>query len=139
MDPDELMKRTQTDVLRSVGWGEGPPKTDTCRVPGRPLWPRGASAGANERTACRAKPVAGGRSKMNTVEAKSDATISRMKRLAQSGHVRSDQQVGLVTGGGGRRKPTVASIDAARRNLRGASRPRCSGHSAIRNPQSATE
>ncbi|MDH4264125.1 MAG: four helix bundle protein [Deltaproteobacteria bacterium] len=85
MGQRDLKQRTKLFALEVITFVEELPKRRTVEILGRQLLRSGTSAGANYRSACRARSAADFIAKMGIVEEEIDESIYWMELLVESG------------------------------------------------------
>jgi four helix bundle protein len=114
MNAGVLRNRTKqfaVEIIRFVG---ALPNTRTCSVIGNQLLRAGTSVGANYRSTCRAKSIAGFIAKMKVVEEECDESLYWLELLVEAGEVSAESASPLVREAGQILSMTVASIRTAR-------------------------
>ena len=112
----DLKQRTKVFALAVIGFVELLPKRRTAEILGRQLLRSGTSAGANYRSACRARSVADFIAKMTIVEEEINESIYWMELLLESGIVQSKDTEALMKEANELLAIIVASIKTARKN-----------------------
>jgi four helix bundle protein len=110
----DLKNRTKKFALEIIKVAETLPKGRTAEVLARQLLRAGTSAGANYRSACRARSIADSISKMGIVEEELDETIYWMELLVESGILKFTTIEFLVKEADELLSITVASINTAK-------------------------
>jgi len=116
MGQKNLKQRTKLFALAVINFVELLPKRRTAEVLGRQLLRSGTSAGANYRSACRARSAADFISKMTIVEEEIDESIYWMELLLESGIIQLRDIEALMKEANELLAITVASIKTARKN-----------------------
>ncbi len=116
--PGGLKNRTKKFALEIIKVAETLPKNRIAEVLARQLLRAGTSAGANYRSACRARSIADFISKMGIVEEELDETIYWMELLVESGIFKPTTVEFLVKKANELLSITVASIKTAKRRTR---------------------
>jgi len=116
MDKSELKRRTKAFAVRIVRLFETLPKKGAGIVLGRQLLRSGTSAGANYRSACRAKSAADFIAKMGTVEEEIDETIYWLELLIEIGLLKAEEAEAILKEADELLAIVVASIKTARKN-----------------------
>jgi four helix bundle protein len=114
----DLKNRTKRLALEIIKICETLPKGRTAEVLGRQLLRAGTSAGANYRSACRARSTADFISKMGVVEEELDESIYWIELLVESGILKSKTVDFLVKEANELLSITVASINTAKRRTK---------------------
>ena len=112
----ELKRRTKAFAVRIVRLFETLPKKGAGIVLGRQLLRSGTSAGANYRSACRAKSAADFIAKMGTVEEEIDETIYWLELLIEIGLLKAEEAEAILKEADELLAIVVASIKTARKN-----------------------
>lgn len=116
MDQREFKKRTKAFAIKIVRIFESLPQNRAVIVLGRQLLRSGTSAGANYRSACRAKSVADFIAKMGIVEEEIDETMYWLELLIEIGILKLDKTEEILKEANELLAITVASIKTARKN-----------------------
>jgi four helix bundle protein len=114
----DLKNRTKRLALEIIKICETLPKGRTAEVLGRQLLRAGTSAGANYRSACRARSTADFISKMGVVEEELDESIYWIELLVESGILKSKTVDVLVKEANELLSITMASINTAKRRTK---------------------
>ncbi|HSB04554.1 MAG TPA: four helix bundle protein [Thermodesulfobacteriota bacterium] len=114
----DLKNRTKRFALEIIKLVQTLPRGRTAEVLTRQLLRAGTSAGANYRSACRARSIADFISKMGIVEEELDETIYWMELLVESGILKFTTVELLVKEADELLSITVASINTAKRRTR---------------------
>lgn len=114
----DLKNRTKRLALEIIKICETLPKGRTAEVLGRQLLRAGTSAGANYRSACRARSTADFISKMGVVEEELDESIYWIELLVESGILKSKTVDFLVKEANELLSITMASINTAKRRTK---------------------
>ncbi len=122
MPPTDLKQRTKKFALEVISFVEGLPKDETARILGRQLLRSGTSAGANYRTAKRARSNADFISKMGIVEEEADESGYWIELLTESGKTAAAKSANLLRESNELVAIAVASINTARQGPRNAER-----------------
>ena len=114
----DLKQRTKLFALKVITFVEGLPKKRTAAIIGRQLLRSGTSAGANYRSACRARSTADFIAKMGIVEEEIDESIYWMELLIESWIINKKDTQDLMKEANELLAITVSSIKTARKNLK---------------------
>ena len=114
MTPEELRARTREFGLGVIEMVDSLPRRRAAHVIGGQLLRAGTAAGANYRSACRAKSNADFISKMGTVEEELDESVYWLEMLRDSGSVTADGARALIQEADELLAITVSSINTAR-------------------------
>ncbi len=112
----DLKQRTKLFSLKVINFVEGLPNKRTAEILGRQLLRSGTSAGANYRSACRARSAADFIAKMGIVEEEIDESIYWMELLVESGIINTKDTQDLMKEANELLAITVSSIKTARKN-----------------------
>ena len=116
MGQRDLKQRTKLFALEVINFVEELPKRRTAEILGRQLLRSGTSAGANYRSACRARSAADFIAKMGIVEEEIDESIYWMELLVESGIINTKDTQDLMKEANELLAITVSSIKTARKN-----------------------
>jgi four helix bundle protein len=114
----DLKDRMKKFALQVIKVAEALPKGRTAEVLGRQLLRAGTSAGANYRSACRARSTADFISKMGVVEEELDESIYWMELLVESRILEPTAVESLIKEADELLSITVASINTAKRRTK---------------------
>jgi len=112
----DLKQRTKLFALEVINFVEGLPNKRTAEILSRQLLRSGTSAGANYRSACRARSAADFIAKMGIVEEEIDESIYWMELLVESGIINTKNTQDLMKEANELLAITVSSIKTARKN-----------------------
>ena len=112
----DLKQRTKLFALRGIAFVEDLPRKRTAEIIGRQLLRSVTSAGANYRSACRARSTADFISKMTIVEEEIDESIYWLELLVEGRVVEYKPAEPLMKEGNELLAIAIASIKTARRN-----------------------
>ncbi|MBK8465448.1 MAG: four helix bundle protein [Chloracidobacterium sp.] len=97
MTKSELLNRTKQLALRVIKLVESLPKNRTTDILGKQLLRSATSVGANYRAACRAKSTADFINKLAIVEEEADESIYWLELLVESGQIKANLVVNLLS------------------------------------------
>ncbi|NWF55752.1 MAG: four helix bundle protein [Syntrophaceae bacterium] len=112
----DLKQRTKLFALAIILFVESLPKRKTAEILGRQLLRSGTSAGANYRSACRARSCADFIAKMTIVEEEIDESIYWLELLVESKTIEMEKVEVLIKEANELLAITVASIKTAKKN-----------------------
>jgi four helix bundle protein len=116
MDQRELKRRTKAFAIKIVRIFESLPQKGAASVLGRQLLRSGTSAGANYRSACRAKSSADFVAKMGIVEEEIDETLYWLELFIEIGILKAENVEVILKEANELLAIVVASIKTARKN-----------------------
>jgi four helix bundle protein len=116
MDQRELKRRTKAFAIKIVRIFESLPQRGAAAVLGRQLLRSGTSAGANYRSACRAKSSADFVAKMGIVEEEIDETLYWLELFTEIGILKAEEVEVILKEANELLAIVVASIKTARKN-----------------------
>ena len=116
MDQSEMKGRTKAFVIKIVRIFESLPQKGAAIVLGRQLLRSGTSAGANYRSACRAKSIADLVAKMGIVEEEIDETMYWLELFIEIGILKAEEAEAILKEADELLAIVVASIKTARKN-----------------------
>jgi four helix bundle protein len=119
MEPEDLKQRTRRFALRVIRLTQCLPKNRAAEVIGKQVLRSGTSVGANYRAACRSRSVADFIAKMHIVQEEADETLYWLELLTESGLMPKTQLDGLMNEADELVAIIVASINTARKKLKG--------------------
>jgi len=116
MDQHEMKGRTKAFAIKIVQVFESLPQKGVALVLGRQLLRSGTSAGANYRSACRAKSAADFVAKMGIVEEEIDETMYWLELFIEIGILKAEEAEAILKEANELLAIVVASIKTARKN-----------------------
>jgi len=116
MDQRELKRRTKAFAIKIVRVFESLPQKGAAGVLSRQLLRSGTSAGANYRSACRAKSTADFVAKMGIVEEEIDETMYWLELFIEIGILKAEEVEVILKEANELLAIVVASIKTARKN-----------------------
>jgi four helix bundle protein len=116
MDQHEMKRRTKAFAIKIVRVFESLPQKGAAIVLGRQLLRSGTSAGANYRSACRAKSAADFVAKMGIVEEEIDETMYWVELFIEIGILKAEEAESILKEANELLAIVVASIKTARKN-----------------------
>jgi four helix bundle protein len=116
MDQRDMKRRTKGFAIKIVRIFESLPQRGAAIVLGRQLLRSGTSAGANYRSACRAKSAADFVAKMGIVEEEIDETMYWLELFIEIGILKAEEAEAILKEANELLAIVVASIKTARKN-----------------------
>jgi four helix bundle protein len=114
MSPNDMRLRTKKFAIRIVRLVEALPSNRIAEVLGKQLLRSGTAVGANYRSACRAQSSAHFIAKMKIVEEECDESIYWMELVIESGLMKEQRVLTLISEGNQLLAMIVASIKTVR-------------------------
>lgn len=123
MTKGELQQRTKNFALRVMVMVDALPKKRSADVLGHQLLRSATSVAANYRAACRARSQAEFIAKMGVVEEEADESMAWLELIADSGLIKRERLIPLMSEADELVAITVASIKTARKNIQSKRKP----------------